>query len=150
MLWQYPRVSQTLVLASLVFPAYYFVLSLVVHADAAAGAVVACHQRMEPIPIHAYNPGPMTGDGNWTWLLRGRLPTLVDAGTGDPRFLDGVAAALDGARLAQVLVTHAHGDHSSGVLALAERFPGSGSGRCPGRDATPSGRWRGIRSCRAS
>ena len=33
-LWQYPRVSQTLVLASLIYPAYYFVLSLVVHAKA--------------------------------------------------------------------------------------------------------------------
>ena len=66
----------------------------------------------------------MTGDGNWTWLLGGRLPTLIDAGTGDPRFLDGVEAALGGARLAQVLVTHAHGDHASGAPALAARFPG--------------------------
>jgi glyoxylase-like metal-dependent hydrolase (beta-lactamase superfamily II) len=66
----------------------------------------------------------MTGDGNWTWLLLGRVPTLIDAGTGDPRHLDGVAAALDGARLAQVLVTHAHGDHASGAPALAARFPG--------------------------
>jgi glyoxylase-like metal-dependent hydrolase (beta-lactamase superfamily II) len=79
---------------------------------------------MDPIPIHANNPGPMTGDGNWTWLLPGRLPTLIDAGTGDARLLDGVAAALAGTQLAQVLVTHAHGDHASGAPALAERFPG--------------------------
>jgi hypothetical protein len=43
---------------------------------------------MEPIAIHAHNPGPMTGDGNWTWLLKGRVTTLVDAGTGDARHLD--------------------------------------------------------------
>ena len=61
---------------------------------------------MTPFAIHAFNPGPMTGDGNWTWLIRGRVPTLIDAGTGDPRHLDGVEQALDGATLAQVLVTH--------------------------------------------
>ena len=101
---------------------------------------------MEPTPIHAHNPGPMTGDGNWTWLLRGRLPTLVDAGTGDTRFLDGVAAALEGARLAQVLVTHAHGDHSSGALALAERFPGVRFRKMPwpGRDARWPVEWDPI------
>jgi len=92
---------------------------------------------MEPIAIHAHNPGPMTGDGNWTWLLTGRVATLVDAGTGDPRHLDAVAAALAGAALAQVLVTHAHGDHSSGVLALRDRFSGVRFRKMPwpGRDA---------------
>ena len=92
---------------------------------------------MEPIPIHAHNPGPMTGDGNWTWLLKGRVTTLIDAGTGDARHLDGVAAALDGAFLSQVLVTHAHGDHSSGALALRDRFPGVRFRKMPwpGRDA---------------
>jgi len=79
---------------------------------------------MDAIPIHAHNPGPMTGDGNWTWLLKGRVTTLVDAGTGDARHLDAVSEALAGAPLAQVLVTHAHGDHSSGALPLRDRFPG--------------------------
>jgi hydroxyacylglutathione hydrolase len=66
----------------------------------------------------------MTGDGNWTWLVPGRVPTLIDAGTGDPKHLDAVEAALDGAPLTQVLVTHAHIDHASGSVALAQRFPG--------------------------
>ena len=92
---------------------------------------------MEPIAIHAHNPGPITGDGNWTWLLKGRVTTLIDAGTGDPRHLDGVAGALDGARLTQVLVTHAHGDHASGALALRQRFPGVRLRKMPwpGRDS---------------
>lgn len=80
---------------------------------------------MKPIAVHAFNPGPMTGAGNWTWLIPGRVPTLIDAGTGDPRHLDAVEDALAGAHLAQVLVTHAHVDHASGVVALAERFPGT-------------------------
>jgi len=75
------------------------------------------------VPVHAHNPGPMTGDGNWTWLLRGRVPTLVDAGTGEAAHLDAVQQALEGAALVQVLVTHAHGDHASGAPALAARFP---------------------------
>jgi glyoxylase-like metal-dependent hydrolase (beta-lactamase superfamily II) len=91
---------------------------------------------MDPVPIHAHNPGPMTGDGNWTWLLPGRLPTLIDAGTGHAAHLDGVEAALAGARLAQVLVTHAHGDHASGAPAVAARFPGVRFRKMPwpGRD----------------
>jgi glyoxylase-like metal-dependent hydrolase (beta-lactamase superfamily II) len=92
---------------------------------------------MDAIPIHAHNPGPITGDGNWTYLLKGRVTTLIDAGTGDARHLDGVAAALNGATLAQVLVTHAHGDHSSGALAVRDRFPGVRFRKMPwpGRDA---------------
>ena len=77
---------------------------------------------MNPIPIHACNPGPITGDGNWTWLISGRVPTLIDAGTGDPRYLDALERALGDARLAQVLVTHSHPDHASGAAAVAERF----------------------------
>ena len=94
---------------------------------------------MEPIAVHAFNPGPMTGAGNWTWLIRGRVPTLIDAGTGETRHLDAVAAALAGERLAQVLVTHAHGDHASGVVALAERFPGTRFFKMPWTER--DGRW---------
>jgi glyoxylase-like metal-dependent hydrolase (beta-lactamase superfamily II) len=67
----------------------------------------------------------MTGTGNWTWLIRGRVTTLIDAGTGHAQHLAEVERALDGERLQQVLVTHAHGDHASGATALAEKFPGA-------------------------
>jgi len=78
----------------------------------------------------------MTGEGNWTWLLPGRVPTLVDAGTGIASHLDALERALGGARLSQVLVTHAHTDHASGVSALAQRFPGVRFRKMPwpGRD----------------
>ncbi|HLG55533.1 MAG TPA: MBL fold metallo-hydrolase [Vicinamibacterales bacterium] len=79
---------------------------------------------MNPVAVHAFNPGPMTGTGNWTWLIRGRVTTLIDAGTGQPQYLDELQRALDGAPLAQVLVTHGHVDHASGAIALAARFPG--------------------------
>jgi len=79
---------------------------------------------MRPIAVHAFNPGPMTGAGNWTWLVPGRVATLIDAGSGEARHLEALESALAGATLAQVLVTHGHGDHAAGVVALAERFPG--------------------------
>ena len=94
---------------------------------------------MNPVALHAQNPGPYTGDGNWTYLLTGRVPTLIDAGTGLEPHLDEVARALDGAPLAQVLVTHAHGDHASGAPALAARFPGARFLKMPWADRDP--RW---------
>lgn len=77
---------------------------------------------MHPVALNARNPGPMTGGGNWTWLLPGRIPTLIDAGTGHPRHIDSIAGALKAQPLAQVLVTHAHSDHASGAPAIAERM----------------------------
>jgi glyoxylase-like metal-dependent hydrolase (beta-lactamase superfamily II) len=65
----------------------------------------------------------MSGAGNWTWLITGRVPTLIDAGVGIPQHLEELEKALHGAALAQVLVTHAHLDHAEGVMALASRMP---------------------------
>lgn len=76
----------------------------------------------------------MTGAGNWTWLIPGRVPTLIDAGVGDPRHLDALEEALAGAALAQVLVTHAHSDHASGVTAIAKRMPAARFLKMPSPD----------------
>ena len=86
---------------------------------------------MNPIPIHAHNPGLLTGSGNTTWLIPGRVPVLIDAGTGDERFLEHLSAALAGTRLARVLVTHGHGDHASGAAAIAARMPHVGFAKMP-------------------
>jgi glyoxylase-like metal-dependent hydrolase (beta-lactamase superfamily II) len=76
------------------------------------------------VAVPAGNPGPLTGTGNHTWLLNGSIPTLVDAGVGEPAHLDAIAAALDtGGRLAQVVVTHGHPDHAAGAPAIARRWP---------------------------
>lgn len=78
---------------------------------------------MLPLLIRAGNPSEWTGPtGNNTWLLLGREPALVDAGTGRPEHVEAVAAALAGAALARVLITHWHPDHVSGLPALRERW----------------------------
>ncbi len=79
---------------------------------------------MDLVALSAFNPSPLTGAGNNTYLIPGPEPLLVDAGVGDPRHLDAVAAALDGVPLARVVVTHNHSDHASGAAAVAARWPG--------------------------
>jgi glyoxylase-like metal-dependent hydrolase (beta-lactamase superfamily II) len=87
-------------------------------------------------PLHAANPGPMTGGGNWTYFVPGTLPTLVDAGVGRAGHLDAIAGVA-GAGLAQVLVTHAHGDHADGVAAIAARWPAARFAKKPWPDRDP-------------
>jgi hydroxyacylglutathione hydrolase len=81
----------------------------------------------DPVRLDVYNPSPMTGAGNLTYLLvgDGGSAVLIDAGVGDPRHLAAIAAALDERKgtLASVLVTHGHSDHASGVRALAAAYP---------------------------
>ena len=74
--------------------------------------------------LPAFNPGPLTGRGNNTWLLDGAEPTLIDAGLGRADHVEAIAASLTGRPLARVLVTHGHADHASGAPALRARWPG--------------------------
>ena len=73
--------------------------------------------------VPGFNPAPYTGAGNNTYLISGKEPTLIDAGVGRPEHVSAVRAALDGACLARVLVTHGHPDHASGAPALAAAWP---------------------------
>lgn len=69
--------------------------------------------------VLAPNPGPMTLDGTNTYLLRGSAGTVVvDPGPDDA---DHVAAILQhtGGRVALILITHRHLDHTGASAALA-------------------------------
>ena len=74
--------------------------------------------------VLAPNPGPMTLDGTNTWLLAapgaGRA-VVVDPGPADPGHLAAVvrAAAEREVRIALVLLTHGHLDHSESARAFA-------------------------------
>lgn len=74
------------------------------------------------LPLHAGNPGPMTGSGNWTYLVPGTAAVLIDGGVGATGHLDEVWRHAPGGP-AVVAVTHAHSDHASGAPALAARAP---------------------------
>jgi hydroxyacylglutathione hydrolase len=63
-------------------------------------------------------------EDNYFWLIHGagdasRKVAVVDPGDAGPVL---AALAAGGLELAAILVTHHHGDHVGGVLALAERF----------------------------
>jgi glyoxylase-like metal-dependent hydrolase (beta-lactamase superfamily II) len=72
--------------------------------------------------IRADNPGPMTLDGTNTWILRapdGDRSVVVDPG---PLLEDHLTAVLEAAgKVAVVLLTHKHPDHSEGAAWFANR-----------------------------
>ncbi len=75
--------------------------------------------------VLAPNPSPMTLDGTNTWLIGAPDSTsalVVDPGPRDEEHLRRVVreAAAAGRRIAQILLTHGHSDHSGGARRLAE------------------------------
>lgn len=71
----------------------------------------------------APNPSPMTGPGTNSYLIgEGKDLILLDPGPDDPAHLAALEAALaPGERLAAIVVTHAHKDHSAAAPRLAAR-----------------------------
>ncbi|BBZ46990.1 MBL fold metallo-hydrolase [Mycobacterium parmense] len=69
----------------------------------------------------ADNPGLLTLEGTNTWVLRGPRSdevVIVDPGPDDDEHLDLLAAV---GRVALVLISHRHGDHTDGIDKLVER-----------------------------
>ena len=74
--------------------------------------------------VLAPNPGPMTLDGTNTWVLRepgSDIVVVVDPGPDIEAHLDAIVAEVGDARVARILLTHGHPDHSEGARSLAER-----------------------------
>lgn len=71
--------------------------------------------------VLAPNPGPMTWTGTNTYILGRGQVCVIDPGPASQAHLDAIARALDpGERVARVLVTHSHVDHSPLSRALAD------------------------------
>jgi hydroxyacylglutathione hydrolase len=87
----------------------------------------------------------MTGGGNWTYLLSGRVSVLIDAGVGDMEHLDAIRSHAPGGPV-HVIVTHAHEDHVSGAEALAARWPRATFWKFPwpGRDERYRVEWHPL------
>ena len=104
----------------------------------------------DPLLLNAYNPSPMTGAGNNTYLIAADdgAAVLIDAGVGDARHLEEISVALEArrARLERVLVTHGHVDHASGAPALAAAHPRAHflKSPWPGQDEKYAVNWESI------
>lgn len=69
--------------------------------------------------VQAPNPGPMTFRGTNTYLVGRGTVAVIDPGPDSAAHRAAILSALDpGERIATILVTHAHVDHSAGVPAL--------------------------------
>lgn len=81
------------------------------------------YARLRPVTatasvLLADNPGRMRLEGTNTWILRGdRSPEMVvvDPGPADTQHIDRIAGL---GRVALVLISHRHSDHSSGIDQL--------------------------------
>lgn len=69
--------------------------------------------------VVARNPGPFTYTGTGTYIVGRREVAVLDPGPDLPEHLDALLAALEGERVAHVLVTHTHADHSPLAAPLA-------------------------------
>lgn len=69
--------------------------------------------------LTADNPSPLTGPGTNTFLLGRDRVAVIDPGPDDARHRAAILAAVGQGRVAAILVTHPHLDHSAGVPALA-------------------------------
>lgn len=83
----------------------------------------AADGRLRVIGVRARNPGPFTGEGTNTYVVAGAQNSpaaVIDPGPDDAAHLAAILAAAGGSqRIAAILVTHAHLDHSAGAQALA-------------------------------
>lgn len=70
--------------------------------------------------VLAPNPGLMTGPGTNQWLLGAgtAAPVVLDVAPYDAENARRIGAALGGARLGAIVLTHIHPDHVGGALAL--------------------------------
>jgi len=78
--------------------------------------------RPEPMLrcICAPNPSPMTYRGTNTYLIGDRDIAVIDPGPQDRTHLAAILAAVGGARVTAILVTHSHLDHSPLARPLAD------------------------------
>ncbi len=71
--------------------------------------------------IVAPNPGPLTGPGTNTYVIgSGEDCVVLDPGPDDALHLERILAA-SGGRVARILCTHSHPDHSPGAAVLRAR-----------------------------
>jgi glyoxylase-like metal-dependent hydrolase (beta-lactamase superfamily II) len=69
--------------------------------------------------VLAANPSPFTYTGTQTYIVGGGAVAVIDPGPDLPDHVDAILAATKGERIAAILCTHTHRDHSPASRALA-------------------------------
>jgi glyoxylase-like metal-dependent hydrolase (beta-lactamase superfamily II) len=70
--------------------------------------------------ILAPNPSPFTFTGTQTYIVGRGEVAVIDPGPDDPGHVDALLAALGAERVAAILITHTHRDHSPASRPLAQ------------------------------
>jgi glyoxylase-like metal-dependent hydrolase (beta-lactamase superfamily II) len=85
--------------------------------------------------VVAENPGPFTFRGTGTYIVGRGEVAVIDPGPEDPAHLEALLAAIAGERVAAILTTHTHADHSPLAHPLSARTGAPVLGRpAPGVD----------------
>ncbi len=69
----------------------------------------------------AHNPGSFTAWGSGTYVIGQNAVAVIDPGPDDAAHIDTLLRLLGGERVAQIVVTHTHIDHSPGARILQAR-----------------------------
>ena len=77
-------------------------------------------QAIDPLVtrVLAPNPSPFTYTGTQTYLVGTRELAVIDPGPNDPQHLDALREAIGGRKVAAILCTHTHRDHSPAAAPL--------------------------------
>jgi len=70
--------------------------------------------------VTAHNPGPFTGPGTGSHIIGHGEIAVLDPGPDDSNHVAALLRATQGERIAAILITHTHRDHSPAARALAE------------------------------
>jgi glyoxylase-like metal-dependent hydrolase (beta-lactamase superfamily II) len=83
----------------------------------------ATAEQLEPAiaRVLAYNPSAFTFYGTQTYLVGEAELAVIDPGPDLPEHLDALEQAIAGRRVAAIMCTHTHRDHSPAARPLAER-----------------------------
>jgi glyoxylase-like metal-dependent hydrolase (beta-lactamase superfamily II) len=80
-------------------------------------------EQVEPgiARVLAHNPSAFTYYGTQSYLIGEREVAVIDPGPDLPEHLDALEAAIGGRKVAAIMCTHTHRDHSPAARPLAER-----------------------------
>ena len=81
-------------------------------------------EQCEPLVrrVLAPNPSPYTYTGTQTYVVGAEGDVaVIDPGPNEPEHVDAIMAAIGDAKLAAIMCTHTHRDHSPAAAPLAER-----------------------------